>query len=184
MIRCAAQGSELRVNNNHLQPWRSSTLAKQSVTWISWSFGSCCWKFLRRPWGGKIEINTCWFSKSLSTCQAFIWIVIMVFYHHWPEVPQACMGKTIKCSMTKLPCQGYSCIEFFCGDANVSRSMKYGMVACASLDILKGNAPMRTHQQNAFDLGTPAGLVFFVSILIELFSLGVKVTYPNSIFYV
>ena len=80
-------------------------------------------------------------------------------------------GKNYKCSMTKLPCQGYSCIEFFCGDANVSRSMKYGMVACASLDILKGNAPMRTHQQNAFDLGTPAGLVFFASRLIELFFL-------------
>lgn len=38
--------------------------------------------------------------------------------------------------------------------------MKYGMVACAALDIKKGMGSMRSHSQNAFDLGTPAGLVF------------------------
>jgi len=47
----------------------------------------------------------------------------------------------------------------FAGDGNVSKSMRYGgMVACAALDIRYSKDLMRVHQQNAFDLGSPAGL--------------------------
>ena len=78
--------------NIQLKPWLSSTLAEQRRTWIAWFFGWCCWKFQRHLWVGKVEINAFWFRKFLSTCQAFIWIVIMVYYHDWPEVTEACMG--------------------------------------------------------------------------------------------
>lgn len=60
----------------------------------------------------------------------------------------------IKCTLG----QAFTCIEMFSGDGNVARSMKYGMVACAALDIKHGEELMMVHQQNAFDLSTPAGL--------------------------
>ena len=48
--------------------------------------------------------------------------------------------------------------EFFAGDGNVGRTAKYGMVACAQLDVEYGKTTTRIHKQNAFDLLQPSGL--------------------------
>ena len=48
--------------------------------------------------------------------------------------------------------------EFFAGDGNVGRTAKYGMVACAQLDVEYGKKTTRVHKQNAFDLLQPSGL--------------------------
>lgn len=98
--------------------------------------------------------------------EAFIWIVILVFFHEWPLVPQAWYNESQLRSnsifLWSSICnfgQAFSCVEMFAGDGNVSKSMRYGgMVACAALDIRYSKDLMRVHQQNAFDLGSPAGL--------------------------
>ena len=50
--------------------------------------------------------------------------------------------------------------EFFAGDGALSKSAKYGMIACAQLDVEYGKTTTRVHKQNAFDLLQPAGLAF------------------------
>lgn len=55
------------------------------------------------------------------------------------------------------PLQAYSCVELFCGSGNVARSMRYGLVCTAALDINHGAGSFKPYQRNAFDLSTPAG---------------------------
>ena len=47
-------------------------------------------------------------------------------------------------------------MELFAGDGNVGRSMRYGMVATAQLELNYGEQ-LRVHKHNAFDMTTPAG---------------------------
>ena len=49
----------------------------------------------------------------------------------------------------------FRCVELFAGDGNVSKSMKYGLVSTAQLDI---RYQKKYHKLNAFDMATPLGL--------------------------
>ena len=62
------------------------------------------------------------------------------------------------------PMQAYRVVEFFAGDGNVGKTAKYGMVACAQLDVEYGKNTARVHKQNAFDLLEPSGLAFLGSL--------------------
>ena len=52
--------------------------------------------------------------------------------------------------------KAFQCVELFAGDGNVGRSMRYGMVATAQLE-LNYSEQLRVHKHNAFDMTTPAG---------------------------
>lgn len=52
--------------------------------------------------------------------------------------------------------QALNCVEMFAGDAAVSKSTRYGLVASARLDIKYGEQVV--HKVNAFDLNSPPGL--------------------------
>jgi len=68
-----------------------------------------------------------------------IWLVVMVFYLvDMPAVPAP-----------------FRCVELFAGDGNVSKSMKYGLVSTAQLDI---RYTRQCHKMDAFDMASPAGL--------------------------
>ena len=60
--------------------------------------------------------------------------------------------------------QAFQVCEFFAGDGNVGKSAKYGMIACAQLDVEYGKKTTRVHKQNAFDLLQPSGLAFLAWI--------------------
>ena len=61
------------------------------------------------------------------------------------------------------PMQAYRVVEFFAGDGNVGKTAKYGMVACAQLDVDYGKQTARVHKQNSFDLLQPSCLAFLGS---------------------
>jgi hypothetical protein len=54
--------------------------------------------------------------------------------------------------------QAFQVCEFFAGDGHVGKTAKYGMVACAQLDVEYGKRTTRVHKQNAFDMLEPSGL--------------------------
>ena len=56
--------------------------------------------------------------------------------------------------------QAFQVCDFFAGDGNVGKTAKFGMVACAQLDVDYGKKTTRVHKQNAFDLLQPSGLAF------------------------
>jgi hypothetical protein len=68
--------------------------------------------------------------------------------------------------------------EFFAGDGNLSKSAKYGMIACAQLDVEYGKTTTRVHKQNAFDLLQPAGLAF-LELVTALKKRIMSQIYPN-----
>ena len=106
-------------------------------------------------------------------------LVVMVFFNtNMPTVPQARVksqksSKEIYQLLADLPLgyswQAFQVCEFFAGDGMVSRSAKYGMVACAQLDIEYGIQRTRVHKQNSFDLLQPSGLAFLGLCLVLTF---------------
>ena len=55
--------------------------------------------------------------------------------------------------------KAFTCVELFAGDGNVGRSMRYGMVATAQLELEYGKQ-VKVHKHNAFDMTTPAGFAW------------------------
>ena len=47
----------------------------------------------------------------------------------------------------------------------MGRTARYGMVACAQLELDYGKYTTRVHKQNAFDLLLPAGLAFLALLI-------------------
>ena len=71
-----------------------------------------------------------------------------------------------KKAVSQSPAQAFQVAEFFAGDGNVGKTAKYGMVACAQLDVDYGKKTTRIHKQNAFDLLQPSGLALRGFVLI------------------
>ena len=82
------------------------------------------------------------FLDMLHVLQAFVFLVILVFFNDWgmPHVPEA-----------------FHVIEFFSGAGNVGKSCRWAGHPTAQLDIAMG-VRMKAKKQNAFDMSTPAGL--------------------------
>lgn len=97
------------------------------------------------------------------SCQAFIFLVILVCCsRNLPQVPEAPWPEAIWVVFTK---GGFRFVEFFCGDGNVSKSVR-SLYRVAQLDVRIGQAPGATRpgKCNAFDLLTAPGFARLVCI--------------------
>lgn len=107
-------------------------------------------------------------------------LAVLVWYHGaMPSVPQAgvliwkrellnSLNFSFNLSGFLHTLKAFQVCEFFAGDGNLSKTAKYGMIACAKLDLEYGKTTARIHKQNAFDLLQPAGLAFLDILLTAL----------------
>lgn len=94
--------------------------------------------------------------------QALVWVIILVFYHAgMPAVPEARSLNYNSSNFLWLDLhsslQAFTCCELFSGDGMVSNSMRYGLVATASLDIKFGEGWEKVYKHNPFDMLSPPG---------------------------
>lgn len=73
--------------------------------------------------------------------------------------------------------KAFQAIEFFCCDMNVTKSLRWGRIAAAALDIKFGEGKRKgrrsIYRVNPFDLATPVGFAFFGCISAVISSLPV-----------
>ena len=127
--------------------------------WMPWFFG------LLRVGPRRLALKT----KMLLTRQAFIFLVILVFWmDNMPFVPDATWRNPQ--TLSRFAENGFQFIEIFCGDGHVSQSLRYAGYRTASADIKMGNlaGATRKGKMNCFDLTNAAGFASLGSPLLDL----------------
>jgi len=92
-----------------------------------------------------------WKLFALGAPKLFVWLVVLVFFN----------------TSTPQPAKPFELLEFFAGDAAISRSGHFAGLATGSLDLrygsradMAGHPRGRTLKENPFDLATNAGFTF------------------------
>ena len=103
-----------------------------------------------------------WKLFALGAPKLFVWLVVLVFFN----------------TSTPLPAVPFEMLEFFAGDAAITKSGHFACLATAALDLrygaranMAGHPRGRTLKQNPFDMATDVGFAFLDRNIVMFFLL-------------